>query len=50
VSAVAWIVVVAGLWLVVSVPLSLLLGKVVRMRDKQAPTVAVSPCPEAHDR
>jgi hypothetical protein len=46
-SAVAWIVVGAALWLAAGVPLALLLGRVVRERDAQVPTVAVSPRPES---
>jgi len=46
-SAVAWIVVGAALWLAAGVPLALLLGRVVRERDVQVPTVAVSPRPES---
>ena len=46
-SAVAWIVVGGALWLAAGVPLALLIGRVVRERDVQVPTVAVSPRPES---
>ena len=46
-SAVAWIVVGAALWLAAGVPLALLLGRVVRNRDAQVPTVAASPRSES---
>jgi hypothetical protein len=47
VSAVAWIVVGAALWLVAAVWLALLFGRVVRERDRQVPTVAASPRSES---
>jgi hypothetical protein len=44
-SVAAWILVGAAIWLVAGVPLALLLGRVVRGRDEQVPTVAAPRSP-----
>jgi hypothetical protein len=47
VSVAAWIVSGAVVWLIAAVPPALVLGRVLRARDRQEPTDVAQPCPRS---